>query len=196
MPTIAQTIKKTLYPLIMLFTKNTGKGLVLHNAEKAGPEQPFYNLKVTLNTGKLFFFDQLKGKKVLIVNTASNCGFTGQYAELQTLYKQFGNGFAIIAFPANDFKEQEKADDETIAQFCQVNYGVSFPLVQKSIVISKAGQHEVFRWLSHKENNGWLEHEPDWNFSKYLIDENGVLTDYFGPAVSPLDALVTTAITK
>jgi glutathione peroxidase len=196
MPSLSQTIKKALYPLIMLFTKNTTKGLVLKNEENSKPVQPFHNLTATLNSGKQLSFKELKGKKVLIVNTASNCGFTGQYAELQNLYKQFENKLTIIGFPANDFKEQEKADDDTIAQFCQVNYGVTFPLAKKSVVINSAEQNGVFRWLTKRENNGWLEHEPDWNFSKYLVNENGVLTHYFGPAASPLDAAVVGAINQ
>ncbi len=196
MPSFAQTIKKALYPLIMLFTKNTGKGIVLHNVKKLLPHSSFYDLQANLNNGKQILFSQLAGKKVLIVNTASDCGFTGQYAQLQALHKQFESKLTIIGFPANDFKEQEKGDDDTIAQFCQINYGVSFPLIKKSVVVNNPEQHEVFKWLSHEKSNGWLEHQPDWNFSKYLVDEKGVLTDYFGPAVSPLDAVVTATISK
>lgn len=122
----------------------------------------------------------------MIVNTASNCGYTNQYAELQNLYEHFKEKLIIIAFPANDFKEQEKGSNEEIAQFCQMNYGITFPLAKKSKVLKSADQNKVFEWLTHKELNGWNEQEPTWNFSKYLIDEKGHLTHYFDPAVSPL----------
>lgn len=196
MASFAQTIKKALYPLIMRFTKATSKGRILHNDQEIAPVQPFYNLNAILNNGQSLAFSQLKNKKILLVNTASDCGFTGQYAELQKLHNQFENKLVIIGFPANDFREQEKADDNAISQFCQVNYGVRFPLVKKSIVVKQPGQHDVFRWLSNSSQNGWNEQPPGWNFSKYLINENGVLTDYFGPAVSPLDSIVINAINK
>ncbi|WP_192822851.1 glutathione peroxidase [Rufibacter sp. LB8] len=177
---------KWLYPLIMKLSKGTAKGTVLENKQKAAPAQPFHSLQATLNNGQPLDFSALKGKKVLLVNTASNCGYTGQYEELQALQEQHKDQLAIIGFPANDFKEQEKDDDQTISQFCQVNYGVTFPLSKKSVVVKKDGQHPVYAWLTEPQKNGWNQHQPDWNFSKYLLDENGVLTHYFGPAVSPL----------
>lgn len=196
MASLTQKIKKALYPVIMFFSKSTGKGKVLHNSENAKPDTSFYGLQATLNNGERYSFEQLKGKKILIVNTASDCGFTGQYAELQKLYKQFENKLTVIGFPANDFMQQEKSNDDTIAQFCQINYGVSFPLVKKSVVLKQSGQHDVFYWLSHRNQNGWNDQQPDWNFSKYLINESGVLTDYFGPAISPLDTAVINAVNK
>ena len=117
----------------------------------------------------------------------SNCGYTAQYAELQSLHEQFGDALRIIAFPANDFAGQEKGNDNEIASFCQVNYGVTFPIALKGEVLKKAGQQDVFKWLTDKDLNGWNEHAPDWNFGKYIIDEKGILTHYFGPSVSPLD---------
>lgn len=132
-------------------------------------------------------FSDFKGKKVILVNTASNCGYTGQYAELQSLHERMGDTLHIIAFPANDFANQEKSDDKEIAQFCQLNYGVTFPVAQKGVVVSTTEQQQVFKWLSDKNSNGWNDHAPDWNFSKYIIDEHGVLTHYFGPSISPLE---------
>ena len=129
----------------------------------------------------------------MIVNTASNCGYTNQYAELQKLYEHSREDLTIIAFPANDFKEQEKGSNEEIAQFCKINYGVSFPLAKKSSVVKGANQNKVFEWLTHKELNGWNDKQPSWNFSKYLIDEEGNLTHYFDPAVSPLSEQVVRA---
>jgi len=102
----------------------------------------------------------------------------------------------IIAFPANDFKEQEKGPDEAIAAFCSINYGVSFPLVKKSIVIKGVAQHPVFRWLTDKGLNGWNDKPPSWNFAKYLVNEEGVLTHYFEPAVSPLSDAVRKAVAE
>ena len=186
---IKQKILKTLYPLIMLFSKSaTGKGKILRNEKMVKPKTSFHELKATLNTGQVLDFSQFKNKKVLLVNTASNCGYTGQFEELQELYEKFQDKIALVAFPANDFQEQEKGNDSEIAQFCKLNYGVTFPLSQKSIVVRDQEQNQVYQWLTHEEQNGWNSHEPDWNFSKYLIDEKGILTHYFGPAVSPLSS--------
>ena len=102
----------------------------------------------------------------------------------------------MIGFPANDFKEQETKDNESIAAFCKKNYGVSFPLMAKSIVIKKNHQNEVFKWLSDMTINGWNHQEPAWNFCKYLINEQGTLTHYFPMTVDPLDPLVVEAIEK
>ncbi|GGK56145.1 glutathione peroxidase [Rufibacter glacialis] len=177
---------KVLYPLIMKLTKSTSKGKVLQNEKKVRPAQSFYELATVLNNGAPLEFSQFRNKKVLLVNTASNCGYTGQYQELQELYEQKKDEMVIIGFPANDFKEQEKDEDQQIAQFCQVNFGVTFPLAKKSVVVKNQNQNAVYQWLSDARQNGWNQHEPDWNFSKYLLDENGVLTHYFGPAISPL----------
>lgn len=164
------------------------------NKSNTPPPQSFYSLSATLNNGKEFRFDALRGKKVLLVNTASNCGYTPQYAELQKLYEEAKSGLEIIAFPANDFKEQEKGTDEEIAGFCSVNYGVSFPLVKKSVVVKAEAQHPVFQWLTSKEKNGWSDTPPSWNFAKFLVNEEGRLTNYFDPAVSPLSAELTEAV--
>lgn len=184
--TFKQRLLKAIYPLTMIGSKLKGKNI----HEAAGiqiPPVPFYSLQTQLNTGRDFDFSQLKGKKVIIVNTASNCGYTNQYEDLQKLYDENKNQLFIIGFPANDFKEQEKGSDEEIAQFCKMNYGVSFPLVKKAVVVPSANQHPVYQWLTDPLKNGWCDKVPEWNFSKYIIDEQGRLTHYFGPAVSPLD---------
>ncbi|MET0635580.1 MAG: glutathione peroxidase [Chitinophagaceae bacterium] len=155
-----------------------------------------YNLAVHLNNGSELRLETLKGKKLLLVNTASNCGYTGQYEELQKLYERYKDQLEIIAFPANDFKEQEKGTDEEIAQFCKVNYGVTFPLAKKSTVVRAKEQNEIFHWLTAPELNGWNEQEPTWNFSKYLVDENGILIKYFDPGVSPLSKEIVAAVTE
>ena len=102
----------------------------------------------------------------------------------------------VIGFPANDFKEQEKGTDEEIAQFCKMNFGVSFPLAKKSVVIRSAQQNPVYQWLTDSTRNGWNKKPPTWNFTKYLVNEEGKLTHYFGPSVSPLSKDVLDAVSQ
>src|SRR6185295_11779982 len=111
-------------------------------------------------------------------NVASNCGFTGQYDELEKLYKSYGDELVILGFPANDFKEQEKGTDEEILQFCKVNFGVTFPLFQKHSVL-KPNQGAVYKWLTDPLENGWNVQQPTWNFCKYIVDETGNLKAFF-----------------
>ena len=182
-----QSILKTLYPIIMLKGKLMGnKSDILLNTGKAVPQQSFYDLTAVQSNGDTILFSSFKGKKVLIVNTASDCGFTGQYDELEALHQQYGNQLVILGFPSNDFKQQEKKSDDEIAAFCKINYGVSFPLMKKSVVGKQSNQHKVFEWLSNSAVNGWCNQSPAWNFCKYLIDEQGVLTGYYNNMVSPL----------
>lgn len=186
--TLRQRILKLFYPLLVWFRRKQTKENVLKNEGRGLPPVSFYSLSVTLNNGKEFLFETLKGKKVLLVNTASDCGYTPQYAELQKLYEHAKEKVEIIAFPANDFKDQEAGSDKDIAAFCSVNYGVSFPLAKKAIVVKNASQHPVYQWLTDKTKNGWNEKAPAWNFAKYLVNEEGVLTHYFDPAASPTGA--------
>jgi len=185
---------KFLYPLIMRLSKSSSKGKVLANKQQAAAPVSFYDLAGQRNNGQALPFGQLKGKKVLLVNTASNCGFTNQYQELQQLSEQFANELVVLGFPANDFANQEQDDDQTINQFCQVNFGVSFPLMKKSVVVKTAEQNPVYQWLTQAQQNGWNEQAPDWNFSKYLVSEDGRLLRYFGAAVSPLSEDVTGSV--
>ena len=185
---VQQRLLRTLYPLVMRFSKSkSGNGKILFNDQNARPQVSFYDLKVVLNSGEALEFEQFRNKKVIVVNTASNCGYTGQLSELQQLHDRYRDQVAIVGFPANDFKEQEKGSDQDIAEFCQVNYGVDFPLAKKGSVVKGDQQHPVYQWLTQSGKNGWNDHAPDWNFSKFLVDENGVLTHYFGPAISPLE---------
>ncbi|RYY61282.1 MAG: glutathione peroxidase [Chitinophagaceae bacterium] len=192
-----QKILKALYPVVMFMSKLTGKNFkTMDNTENSVSGTSIYSLSVHLNNGSDLRLETLQGKKILLVNTASNCGYTGQYDELQKLYERFKDKLEIIAFPANDFKEQEKGSDEEIAEFCKVNYGVTFPLAKKSTVVRTGQQNEIFKWLSTPALNGWNEQEPTWNFSKYLIDEKGILVKYFDPGVSPLASEVVAAVTE
>jgi glutathione peroxidase len=194
--TIRQKILKAVYPVLTLLSKASGKNVTELSNEKIIPAVSFYSLKGTLNNGKEFDFASLKGKKVLLVNTASDCGYTPQYTDLQKLYDEKKDKLVIIGFPANDFKEQEKGNDNEIAEFCKVNYEITFPLMKKSTVIKGNSQNEIFKWLSDKTKNGWNTQQPTWNFSKYLINENGVLVNYFAPAISPLSKEVIAGIEK
>jgi glutathione peroxidase len=136
----------------------------------------FYDFKVKTLEGDEFDFSSLKGKKVMIVNTASKCGFTPQYKELQDLYENYGDKLVILGFPANNFANQEPGTASEIRQFCTQNYGVTFPMMEK---VSVKGDDiaPVYRWLTSKEYNGVMDSEVKWNFQKYLIDENGKLVD-------------------
>jgi glutathione peroxidase len=197
MATLRQTALLAIYPWLMKLTKRLGKNAaVLSNTTNQLFQTPIHALAVPLNSGKTLLLQELKGKRLLLVNTASDCGYTGQYSELQQLQEQYGDTLQVIGFPANDFKEQEKGSDEAIAQFCQVNFGVTFPLAKKSSVVKGPQQHPVYRWLTEREQNGWNDKAPSWNFSKYLVDEQGVLTHYFDPSVAPLGPEIKEALKK
>jgi glutathione peroxidase len=145
-----------------------------------------YDFKAKTIDGKDFDFSTLKGKKVLIVNTASKCGFTPQYKELQELFKLYGGDkFTIIGFPANNFLSQEPGTNEQIAQFCQVNYGVTFQMMAKISVKGK-DMDPIYHWLTKKSENGLMDAPVQWNFQKFMIDENGKLAGMAPPSEKPL----------
>lgn len=193
--TYRQKILRTVYPAFMWLTKITGKNTNTLSGNKQPPVS-FYSLKGIMNNGEALDFSVLKGKKVMLVNTASNCGYTNQYADLQQLADKYKENLVVLGFPANDFKEQEKGTDEEIAQFCKLNYGLTFPLMKKSSVMKGPGQNPVYQWLTDTGKNGWNRKLPSWNFSKYLINEEGVLIHYFGPSVSPLSEEIKKAINR
>lgn len=150
----------------------------------------FHELAATDIQGKPFAFSQLKGKKVLVVNTASECGYTPQYKQLQELHEQFGEkGLVIIGFPCNQFGGQEPGAEEQVEAFCQKNYGVTFPLMSK-VDVKGASQHAVYQWLTKKELNGSMDATVKWNFHKFLIDGDGHLAMSLESGVSPLDERV------
>lgn len=191
--TIRQRLLKLIYPLWIWFAGKKGLNTKNLSGKTTAPVS-FYDLKDTLNNGQQFDFAQLKGKKVMLVNTASNCGYTGQYDDLQKLSEQYKDRLVILGFPANDFKEQEKGSDEEIAEFCKINFGVTFPLMKKSSVIKGAEQNKVFEWLSDASKNGWNKYQPSWNFCKYIVDEEGRLTNYFQATIEPLSKEVKAAL--
>lgn len=151
-------------------------------------KQSFYQFRMNLINGKSFDFADLKGKKVLLVNTATYCGNTPQYAELEKLYKEFGGEkFVILGFPANNFGAQEPGSNEEIATFCSKNFGVSFPMFEK---ISVKGEDcaALYQWLTKKDLNGVSDAEVSWNFQKFMIDEQGQWVGSVKASASPYSA--------
>ena len=136
----------------------------------------FYSFKVKTLEGNDFDLSSLKGKKVMVVNTASKCGYTPQYKDLQELYEQYGQNLVIIGFPANNFGNQEPGTALEIRQFCTDKFDVTFPMMEKISVKGK-DIHPLYQWLTSKEKNGVMDSDVKWNFQKYLIDENGKLVD-------------------
>ena len=159
-------------------------------------QQTIYQFKVQDIDGKTFDFATLKGKKIMIVNTASKCGLTPQYEQLEALYDKYKNkNFVIVGFPANDFMSQEPGSDKEIAQFCQLNYGVSFTMMSKISVKGK-DMHPVYHYLTEKAKNGLEDNKVEWNFQKYLIDENGHLVRVVSPRILPNDQSIVAWIEK
>lgn len=145
--------------------------------------------------GKSFDLASLKGKKVLVVNVASKCGLTPQYEDLQTLYERYGEkNFVVIGFPANNFNGQEPGTNKEIKEFCTVNYGVTFPMMDK-ISVKGNDQAPLYKWLTQKSENGVLDQEVTWNFQKFMVDEQGRLVDVVLPRESPLSEKIVQWIT-
>lgn len=149
-----------------------------------------YDFRISTLSGETIDFSAYKGKKILIVNTASKCGFTPQYKELQQLHETYGNQVAILGFPANNFLWQEPGNNDEIAVFCERNYGVTFQMFEKVSVKGK-DQHPLFQWLTSKTGKS-----PSWNFCKYLVDESGKVVGFYPPKVTPLDPEIVSKITS
>jgi glutathione peroxidase len=167
----------------------------LSNAQEV-KKQGFYDFTVQTIDGKDFSLAQLRGKKVLVVNTASKCGFTPQYSDLQKLYEQYGGSkFTIIAFPENNFMNQEPGTNEEIKEFCTKNYGVTFPVMAK---ISVKGKDiaPLYKWLTSKDLNGVMDSSVKWNFQKYMINEDGTLAGTVPPNESPMNEKIVDWIKK
>ncbi|MCP2045822.1 glutathione peroxidase [Pontibacter sp. HSC-36F09] len=152
----------------------------------------FYTFKIESLEGKEIDFSKFKCKKVLVVNTASECGYTPQYADLQKLHETHGEQVVILGFPANNFGGQEPGSKEQIAEFCQKNYGVTFQMMEK-ISVKGDDQHPLYQWLKKNSPN---HEEPGWNFSKYLIDENGKVVAFYPSKVKPMGEEILAAIQK
>jgi glutathione peroxidase len=153
-------------------------------------KETIYQYKVEDLSGNTFDFASLKGKKIMIVNTASKCGLTPQYEQLEGLYKEYAaKGFVIVGFPANNFAAQEPGTNEEIAAFCKLNYGVSFPMMDK-VSVKGDDMCEVYQFLTQKSKNGLQDSEVKWNFQKYLLNEKGELEKVIDPKTLPTDASI------
>ena len=151
----------------------------------------FYQLSANSLQGQVVNMSEYKGKVILVVNTASKCGFTYQYQGLQELYDKYKDqGLVILGFPCNQFGNQEPGSSEEIASFCEENYGVEF-LITEKIDVKGDNQHKLYKWLTSKEENGKVDASVKWNFQKYLIDENGKMIDYFMSTTNPLSDKIT-----
>ncbi len=180
-----QQLAKLFSVILMAFGQGRGNAIYAQQ-----PIEPFHALSATDITGRPFPFDRLKGHKVIVVNTASECGYTPQYKQLEELYETYKDkGLIIVGFPSNDFGGQEPGDERTIAAFCQKNYGVTFPMMSK-VITKGEGQHPVYQWLTMKSKNGAADSVVKWNFGKYLINEDGSLYTMLASAADPLSEQV------
>ncbi len=165
-------------------------------AVKAQSTPTIYQFKVKDLSGKTFDFASLKGKKILVVNTASKCGYTPQYEQLEAIYKKYkGENFVIVGFPANNFGSQEPGTNAEIATFCKANYGVTFPMMSK-ISVKGSDMNEVYQFLTKKSKNGLKDSNVEWNFQKYLINEKGQLEQVYLSGVEPNDEKIINWIKK
>ena len=175
-------MKRTVYFLMFLFFINA---VTCQN--DYAMEKTIYQFKVKDIDGNSFDFKSLKGKKIMIVNTASKCGLTPQYKGLQKLYDRYkDNGFVIIGFPANDFMWQEPGSNKEIAAFCEKNYGVTFPMMGK-ISVKGNNMHPIYQFLTQASKNGYKSSKVSWNFQKYLIGPDGKLEKIIAPRTAPLN---------
>ena len=147
--------------------------------------ESFYDFKMKAIDGSMIDFSSFRGKKVLLVNVASKCGFTPQYEELQKLHELYGNKVTVLGFPANNFGQQEPGSNEEIALFCSANYGVTFQMFEK-ISVKGEDMAPLYQWLTEEKYNGWNNEAPSWNFCKYLVNEKGELVAFFPSKVTPL----------
>ena len=159
-------------------------------------KETIYQFKVKDLSGNEFDFASLKGKKILIVNTASKCGLTPQYKDLEAIYEKYKDkNFIIVGFPANNFASQEPGTDKEIESFCQLNYGVKFPMMSK-VSVKGSDMCDVYKFLTSKSKNGLQDSNVEWNFQKYLINENGELEKVILPQVLPTDSAIVDWINK
>ena len=176
---------KNLVIISFLFTIEILKGQSGMNFKSKN----IFDYKVKDISGNELTLEKFKDKKILIVNVASNCGYTRQYKDLQKLHEQYEDKLQILAFPCNDFGRQEPGTAEEIIEFCEINYGVTFPIMEK-IKIKNTPIHPIYKWLGDSELNGWNDKKPRWNFHKYLIDEKGNLIDTFNSGTNPLSSTI------
>lgn len=194
---LMKLIKEMKYLILMLLSSCMGFKKIKEKpvtTESKKMEGSFYDFKMNSLYGEEEIdFSIYKGKKVLLVNTASKCGFTPQYKTLQELNEKHGGKVVILGFPANNFGKQEPGSNKDIGEFCEKNYGVSFQMFDK-ISVKGEDMHPLYQWLSQKNKNGWNDEEPNWNFCKYLVNENGELEKFFASSIDPMGEEILTAI--
>ena len=154
------------------------------NANNVMNQSSFYALSAKTLEGEAVSFDQYKGKKIIVLNVASECGYTPQYADWEKFYSEHSDKVVVLGFPCNDFMGQEPGSAEEIANFCESNYHITFPLFEK-VHVKGDEKAPLYRWLTDPAQNGWNSQEPTWNFSKYLLNEKGELTHFFASKVKP-----------
>ena len=175
---------------IFLFSSCQGQNKQAKTDTKTMEKQTIYQFKVEDLSGKTFDFASLKGKKIMIVNTASKCGLTPQYKELEALYKKYKDqNFVIVGFPANNFGQQEPGTNAEISTFCELNYGVTFPMMSK-ISVKGSDMHPLYQFLTQKAKNGLQDSDVEWNFQKYLLNEKGELEQVVAPQTLPSAASI------
>ena len=173
------TNSKIIFTFILLMNAFFG------TSQNNNPTKSIYDIEIKSLIGKPINLSDFKGKKILFVNVASECGFTPQYKGLQELHETYKENLVIIGVPCNQFGSQEPGDANQIQSFCQVNYGVTF-LITEKIEVKGNGQHELYKWLTNKEFNGSKNSSVKWNFQKYLIDEQGHFVDYYLSLTKPM----------
>ena len=178
--------------LLVTSFKAKTKNIIL-NTNNIAPKKSFYELEAISLDGKKISFDQYKNKKILIVNVASKCGYTYQYEGLQKLQDIHQDKVIVLGFPANDFFNQESGSNEEIEEFCETNYGITFPMFEKTTTKGKK-QSPIYQWLTNKDFNGWNAQRPTWNFCKYLVNEEGELVGFFDSKVKPLSEEITSLL--
>jgi glutathione peroxidase len=184
-------MKKILITFAIIALASTGfiqKQELVNNVplDQTMMEKSFYDFKMKDINGQEVDFSQFKGKKLLLVNVASKCGYTKQYEDLQKLHQEQGEEVTIIGFPANNFGGQEPGTNEEIKEFCSSKFGVTFMMMDK-ISVKGDDKAPLYKWLSDKDLNGWNDKEPTWNFCKYFINEKGELVKFFASSVKPMD---------
>lgn len=152
-----------------------------------------YDFKLKTLDGQELSLSKFKGKKMLLVNVASECGYTPQYTNLQKLHEQYGDKVVVVGFPANNFGGQEPGSSSEIKTFCSKNYGVTFQMMEK-ISVKGSDMHPLYKWLSDKSQNGSCDKAPGWNFCKYLIDEKGNVVQFFNSKTDPLSTEITSLL--
>ena len=181
------------FTVMLLLSGFSYKKIATNMLDKSPSKANFYDLKAMSIDNEEISFEQFKGKKVLIVNVATKCGYTYQYEGMQKLNDLYGDKVAVLGFPANDFLFQESGSNESIAEFCETVFGVTFQMFRKITTKGKK-QSSVYTWLSDSSLNGWNDQKPTWNFCKYLIDENGELVAFFDSRVKPLSKEITSLL--